>query len=97
MKALKNNAGAIIIVVIILALFFAYKTFFISDVETAVSSPLNQNVGQEVVTLYTTLQAVTLDQKLFSSPAFKNLEDFSITLEPQPIGRRNPFDLIGAQ
>jgi len=98
MKALKNNAGIITITLIILALFFVYRIFSTSkDTEDLVLNPLSQNVGQEVVVLYGSLRIVTLNQSLFSSPAFKSLIDFSTVLEPQPIGRKNPFDLIGAQ
>lgn len=97
MKALKNNINAIITIVVLIALFFVYQSFFKPDTSVIVSDSVNQNVGQDVVSLYTTLQAVDLDQSLFSTNAYKNLVDFSTVLQEQPKGRRNPFDLIGTQ
>lgn len=97
MKALKNNMGAIITIVVLIILFFVYQSFFKPSVSVPVSGSTNPNVGQDVVDLYTTLQVVTLNQNLFTTPAYRNLIDFSTVLQDQPKGRRNPFDLIGAQ
>ncbi len=97
MKALKNNIGALITIIVLIVLFFVYQSFFKLNINLAVSGSVDQNVGQDVVALYTTLQAVDLDQNLFTTPAYKNLIDFSTALQDQPKGRRNPFDLIGAQ
>ncbi|MHB0977852.1 MAG: hypothetical protein ACYC1K_00355 [Minisyncoccota bacterium] len=97
MKALKNNMGALITIAVLLVLFFVYQSFFKPNINSVASGSVDQNVGQDVVALYTTLQAVDLDQNLFTTPAYKNLVDFSTVLQDQPKGRRNPFDLIGAQ
>lgn len=97
MKALKNNMGAIITIVVLIVLFFVYQSFLKPNIGVVVSGSVDRNVGQDVVTLYTTLQTVDLDQNLFTMPAYRNLVDFSTVLQDQPKGRRNPFDLIGAQ
>lgn len=97
MKALKNNLNALITIAVLIVLFFVYQSFFKPNIGVSVSGSVNQNVGQDVVSLYTTLQAVDLDQKVFTTLAYRNLVDFSTTLQDQPKGRHNPFDLIGAQ
>lgn len=52
---------------------------------------------QEILSLLRRLKSISLQTELFESNAFRSLEDFGVTLEPQPIGRSNPFAPIGIQ
>lgn len=86
--------------IILIALFFggaiwAYLTFFKSDNVGVTSNLAAESVGSEVLELYTRLQAVTLDQTLFTSSLYRRLVDFSKTIPQQVPGRPNPFDIIG--
>src|SRR5262245_57307352 len=54
-----------------------------------------QEIGADVLKLNASLQSVTLDQSIFDYSLYKNLQDFSVTLSSQPVGRNNPFDVIG--
>lgn len=48
-------------------------------------------VGKEFVRTLVNLESLKLDEKVFTSAIFKSLVDFSVNLQPQPKGRRNPF------
>ncbi len=86
---------------IALALFliamFAYRTFFkVSDEDLLLEEEATTLLpGSDILGLYDSLQTVTLDQSVLKGPAFRSLIDFSTQVPSQPIGRANPFDLIG--
>jgi hypothetical protein len=42
------------------------------------------------------LKSLTLSDALLADAAFVTLQDFTVELAPEPIGRRNPFAPIGA-
>ncbi len=41
------------------------------------------------------LSNITYDQKLFNNPAYRLLTDFSVSPPQEPLGRPNPFEVIG--
>lgn len=53
-------------------------------------------VGKELLSLLLTLKSLDLKEDIFADPAFRRLEDFSLELAPQPVGRSNPFAPFGA-
>lgn len=55
------------------------------------TSPLSQ----EILTTLAQLQTIKLDPAVFTDPAFQSLTDFGVTLPPQQVGRRNPFEPVG--
>jgi hypothetical protein len=95
MKALQNNKSLVIAIVVFIVAILVYN-LFLQPTQTAINeSVATQGVGNDVVSLYQSLQSATLDQSLFSSPTYRGLVDFSVTIPPQPVGRTNPFDIIG--
>lgn len=94
METLKKNKITIITIILLALGFWVYSNYLKPDdsVPTDVSA---QAVGSDVLALSQSLQSVTLDQTLFSSPLYRNLVDFSPTLPNQPVGRVNPFAPIG--
>lgn len=96
MEILKKNKNLIATVVLLVLVFWAYTTFFKVDSSTPTDATARA-VGSDVLSLYASLQAVTLDQSIFSSPLYRNLSDFSPQLTSQPVGRTNPFDAIGRE
>lgn len=85
------------IVVIIVLGFIGYRFFFVSEPEPALESQnvSNQSVGRELLTLLSTLQSLELDGEVLEDPDFLSLEDFSVSVSENPLGRRNPFAPIG--
>ena len=47
--------------------------------------------SQEIVEKLSRLEKINLNQSFLSSPAFRSLSDYSITIKEQPVGRENPF------
>lgn len=75
-------------------MIWIYKTFVSAEqpLDLSIDAPA---VGEDVVQLNSTLQAVTLDSSLFTSAAYRGLIDFSVEVPVQPMGRKNPFNPIG--
>jgi hypothetical protein len=46
---------------------------------------------QDLVATLLTLRAVTLSGTIFSDPVFMSLHDFGVQIQPEPVGRDNPF------
>lgn len=95
MKSLQKNKTLLIAIVVFLIAIFVYQYFFKPSQDAINQSVVTEGVGNDVVTLYNSLQSATLDQSLFSSQTYRGLVDFSVVVAPQPTGRTNPFDIIG--
>jgi hypothetical protein len=100
MKLLKT---IISILVIVALLFGAYMYISKNKGEEGATSPVTQGdtgrqanpvaseVGKDLLNTLLQLRSLTLDEKIFANPLFAQLVDFTIQIEPQPIGRPNPF------
>lgn len=95
MEFLNKNKITLSAVVIFALALWLYSAFFKNDAPVAVSNGGAETVGADVLSLNAALQAVNLDQSLFSSALYRNLSDFSTPVPNQPVGRPNPFDTIG--
>ena len=75
---------------------FGYNIFFVQEeVASGLDDISTSSIGTDVLNLRNGLQAVTLDRTIFSDDGFLDLSDFSATIPEQPIGRSNPFNIIG--
>lgn len=52
---------------------------------------IGSEIDQTVRDLTALKQAVSVSKDIFSTPAFKNLKDFSASVPSEPIRRENPF------
>jgi len=95
MKTLQNNKSLILAVVVFIIAIIVYNMFLKPTQTTINEGVATEGIGNDVVALYQSLQSATLDQSLFSSQSYRGLTDFSVAIPPQPIGRTNPFDIIG--
>jgi|GEM_PF-5291124 len=93
MKSLENHKGIVVAVFVFLMVILAYNYLAPSASITA-PDLVTAGPGAEVVSLYSSLQSITFDQTLFSSPAYRNLTDFSTPLPTETVGRSNPFDAL---
>lgn len=92
----------LLIIVITVIIFVLYSTFIAGD-ETPSSFLQSEGVGgdkealvgKELLVTLLELRSLTLDESLFSDRAFVILRDFSQEVQPQAIGRPNPFSAIG--
>lgn len=58
-------------------------------------SGLAPEEGGDLIALLLELRSITLDTSVLSNPTFLTLQDFSVSLAPEPVGRPNPFAPIG--
>lgn len=47
--------------------------------------------GAQVLALLNSLNSIKLDGKIFSNPSFLTLQDWSVDVAPQAVGRSNPY------
>lgn len=93
----------LIIVIIVVVAFVVYTYFFKGDSDITLLAP--ERIGEvqksvverELLSLLLELRSVKLTGEIFEDPAFQRLNDFGQVLEPQPIGRKNPFAPIGEE
>jgi hypothetical protein len=90
----------LIIVAIIAIAFVLYRVFFGRGEEPALSSETPSGLPAEgsgdLLSLLLQLKSITLNEAVFADAAFQTLEDFTVKLIPEPIGRKNPFAPIGS-
>ena len=90
--------GAALIAVAALLLFFfggGDRSAAPSDgLSSVADSPLGDTLGRDLLTLLSRLKATELDTSLFADPLFVGLRDFGVAIAPQPVGRRNPFEIF---
>jgi hypothetical protein len=97
-KNKKNKKNIFLSIGLILVCFFAYQLW--AGAATSVSQLSSSgnsisDVGEETLQILSELRTLTLDEDIFLDKAFLSLEDFSMDIMEQPIGRNNPFAEIG--
>jgi hypothetical protein len=99
---MSKNIRTIIIAVAAILILFAGYSFFVKKDEPSVTlstEPVQGaegNVGREFLAVLLDLKSVELDEAIFETESFKQLEDWSSILSPEPVGRRNPFAPLSA-
>ena len=103
MELLKKYKNILIVLVIIVLIFALYNFFFVgkqsSDDPLSSTTPSGLDAsspGNELLSLLQELKGIEFRTDIFNDPVFATLKDFGVTLVPQPVGRRNPFALIGS-
>lgn len=93
MDNILKNKTAILSLVLLLIAFYAYSVFFGSESGEVVATPAES--GEEIVSLAEELSEINFRQDVFSQPGYRYLVDFSTELSSQPMGRTNPFGVVG--
>jgi len=86
----------VIIAVISLAAVGAVILYFSSGVDlTSVgllsSSASSAGVGSAELSLLTQIQSLKIDASVFTNPLYLKLQDYSVAIPPENVGRANPF------
>lgn len=96
----RNIINIVILVLIVAVLGIGYQFFFAGNSSSsaslqttgALSSKSNSIADTaDFLAIVAGLRSLKLDTSLFSNPAFKDLQDFGVTLSPQPVRNSNPF------
>ena len=93
MQTLMNKKTIGVVLIVIMAAFL--YNFFSPSISSSDFIGPDQAVGADLLKISEELSRVTLNNSLFSKSEYLRLSDFSTSVPPQPIGRRNPFDVIG--
>ncbi|MEK9177793.1 MAG: hypothetical protein AAB777_01580 [Patescibacteria group bacterium] len=81
---------------IIAAAAIAYFMFFSAPSPSSDSALLEtgrgeEMIGSQVLSLLNQIQSLRIDPTLFQSAVYKSLQDFSVNIPPEGVGRDNPF------
>lgn len=95
-------------VLIIGAISFGYFQFF--GLARGQEAPVNNSsfaevntgtdgevVGADISALLVQINALKIDSVLFEDQSFKSLEDYTVLIPSQALGRENPFSPIGGK
>jgi|SRR5271168_1396286 len=88
----------LIAIVIIIALFYVYNTYFAGSSSTPdlqVSSSVTDTADQTFLNLLLQIKDINLNTAIFQDSSFVSLQDDTVTIPNQPYGRPNPFAPIG--
>ncbi|MEX0652410.1 MAG: hypothetical protein WD153_03050 [Candidatus Paceibacterota bacterium] len=100
-ETFKKYKTLLAILGITVVVFFGYTMFFDGGGNSGGVVLTSQNAtvrggDNELLLLLVNLRSITLNDAIFSEPAFKTLIDFGQQLVPEPTGRQNPFAPIGS-
>jgi len=104
---MSHNIKNIIIGVVVIAVCFGgYKVFFSGDPvqdDLLTSNVLSTErtsaevLGAEIVTALRVIDTIKLDASLFDDEVYLSLKDRSQEIDPEPVGRFNPFAPVGVE
>ncbi len=101
---MKRAINILIIILVVFGIGYVVYSSFISNAPsqsgvTATGFLDNPSLvqGREFLAALSNLKSLKLDDKIFSSPDFLSLQDFTSVIEPQPKGRINPFAPVGQE
>jgi len=98
LKSLKSKKNIFFGLMVAFLCFFTYQYWgraATSEPQLVSDEKLSESVGNETLQLLLELKTLVLDEDIFTDKVFQNLKDFSMDLPLQPVGRNNPFALIG--
>lgn len=94
---MKSKSTIILILVVLAAMFFGYAALFGED-ETVAPEEMAAgagNAGDDLIALLEQLKSLRMDGEVFSLAAFRSLDDMTMDVVDEPIGRDNPFATLG--
>ncbi|MSR71586.1 MAG: hypothetical protein EXS50_02905 [Candidatus Taylorbacteria bacterium] len=94
MDLLKKSKNIFIIIAILVVGYLLYTYVFKEEepLTTTSTSSTAQIFGQDLVSELNHLNSLSkIDTSIFTDPAFTNLQDISVEVEPRQVGKQNPF------
>lgn len=93
-KTLLITGGIIALMIILWMMFGGGSAETDPSLTEIASDPVELIIGREMLLSLEKMKSVKLDTALFEDNVFKSLEDFTVEIPKQPIGRRDPFAAI---
>jgi hypothetical protein len=99
MKSITQFKNMFIFLIVLVAIAGGYIYFFrggdVFQIKTggehAAATSEARAAQQQLISLLRDLRAIKLDLSVFEDPRFRSLTDFTPVIEPEPVGRENPF------
>jgi hypothetical protein len=94
MKTSSSKNTVIISVVLIVSLVLVYFYFEGSTTPfggSLLQSQAGESVGSAELTLLNQIQSLKIDVSLFTDPSYETLQDYSVAIPTENVGRPNPF------
>ncbi|HUO55947.1 MAG TPA: hypothetical protein VMU27_00715 [Candidatus Paceibacterota bacterium] len=92
MMSLFNNKIVIAAIVLVIIVGAWYGLTSSSTPTPTLSTTTESSPDdQAVVSALLQLQAISLSNQIFSNPAFQSLQDYTVQVVPEPVGRTDPF------
>ena len=96
MQALAKNKSFVILAIVVVVGLILYRNFFPSDLEQETARH-QQPIGEDLLEVSEALSRAGLSREFFTNQSYLRLVDFSSPLPSEPVGRKNPFDVIGRE
>ena len=96
---MKNNVITIILIIVVGMVAFWYLGQNNNSSTSTLTATVQTSDSADAKYIYNILQQmaqVILDDSIFSSQAFQNLKDNTVSFPQQTAGRSNPFAPVGA-
>ena len=97
MNLINKYKNYLVLIFIAFLGYIAYSMFFAPDkeqeqlLETTEAKSIDV-LGEEIIRAINQIQSLTLDESVLSDPILNSLIDLSEPIQPEPVGRRNPFE-----
>lgn len=63
-----------------------------ADIDTSLEAEQNSGViGSQVMSLLTQIRSLKIDATVFQSAVYRSLQDYSVAIPTENVGRDNPF------
>lgn len=97
---LKKYKITLIVIILIIVAFVSYQNYYVDVKNQELLVSVNEQTagtiaGVEILNLLNELQSIKFDTSIFSNSSFQNLIDFGQKINPEAVGRSNPFSPIG--
>jgi hypothetical protein len=91
--AFKRHKMIVILILVLVGIGIWYITSSSGTPEPTLTNAGDslQGEDQELVQTLLRLRSITLDGAIFQNPIFVNLKDFTVQIQPEPVGRPDPF------
>jgi hypothetical protein len=95
MKNSKNKRTAILAIILLALLVLAYKIIFVSSNED-LTADQNIEASQRVEGILQEVDRINFDMSILQDQKFQSLKSIEIPLLSLPVGRKNPFSVVGS-
>lgn len=90
-KSYTSTIVVIVIIVLAVLVYFYYQGKAPAEGLVVEADPNTQMAAMQVSSLLAQVDMIHIDSTLFSDPGFQSLNDHTVAIPPQEVGRQNPF------